>query len=108
MWFEYLYDRVAGPSLVTDALAGQKSVWNTAASKKALSDIAQLVNAGAFGPSKSWDSVNFGSEPSSADLIVNGLSRLRADGLVGLLDDRQRMARPRPAPRRPTAPARRS
>ena len=36
MWFEYLYDRVAGPSLVTDALAGQKAVWNTAASKKAL------------------------------------------------------------------------
>ena len=80
MWFEYLYDRVAGPSLVTDALAGQKAVWNTAASKKALSDIAQLVNAGAFGPSKSWDSVNFGSEPSSADLVVNGVSAFELMG----------------------------
>jgi xylobiose transport system substrate-binding protein len=80
MWFEYLYDRVAGPSLVTDALAGQKAVWNSAASKKALSDIAQLVNAGAFGVSKSWDSVNFGSEPSSADLIVNGVSAFELMG----------------------------
>ncbi|HEX3615175.1 MAG TPA: extracellular solute-binding protein [Solirubrobacteraceae bacterium] len=80
MWFEYLYDRVAGPSLVTDALAGQKAVWNSAASKKALSDIAQLVNAGAFGQSKSWDSVNFGSEPSSADLVVNGVSAFELMG----------------------------
>jgi xylobiose transport system substrate-binding protein len=80
MWFEYLYDRVAGPSLVTDALGGQKTVWKTAASKKALSDISQLVNAGAFGPSKSWDSVNFGSEPSSADLVVNGVSAFELMG----------------------------
>jgi xylobiose transport system substrate-binding protein len=80
MWFEYLYDRVAGPSLVTDALAGRKAQWNTAASKKALSDIAQLVNTGAFGPSKSWDSVNFGSEPSSADLVVNGVSAFELMG----------------------------
>jgi xylobiose transport system substrate-binding protein len=80
MWFEYLYDRVAGPSLVTNALAGQKSVWNTAASKKALSYIAQLINAGAFGQSKSWDSVNFGSEPSSADLVVNGISAFELMG----------------------------
>ncbi len=80
MWFEYLYDRVAGPSLVTDALAGQKSVWNTAASKKALSDIGQLIKAGAFGQSKSWDSVNFGSEPSSADLVVNGISAFELMG----------------------------
>ena len=80
MWFEYLYDRVAGPSLVTDALAGQKSLWGSAASKKALGDIAKLVNAGAFGPSKSWDSVNFGSEPSSADLVVNGVSAFELMG----------------------------
>jgi xylobiose transport system substrate-binding protein len=80
MWFEYLYDRVAGPSLVTDALAGQKAVWNSGASKKALSDIAQLINAGAFGQSKSWDSVNFGSEPSSADLVVNGISAFELMG----------------------------
>jgi xylobiose transport system substrate-binding protein len=80
MWFEYLYDRVAGPSLVTNALAGQKAEWNTAASKQALSDIAKLVNAGAFGVSKSWDSVNFGSEPSSADLIVNGVSAFELMG----------------------------
>jgi xylobiose transport system substrate-binding protein len=80
MWFEYLYDRVAGPSLVTNALAGQKSLWASAASKKALGDIAQLVKTGAFGPSKSWDSVNFGSEPSSADLVVNGVSAFELMG----------------------------
>ena len=71
MWFEYLYDRVAGPSLVTNALAGQSSLWSTPASNKALADLAQLINAGGFGPSKSWDSVYF-TKNQTAQLMVSG------------------------------------
>lgn len=71
MWFEYLYDRVAGPSFVTDALAGKSSLWSTAASNKALADLAQLINAGGFGPSKSWDSVYF-TKNQTAQLMVSG------------------------------------
>ncbi len=71
MWFEYLYDRVAGPSLITDALAGKSSLWKTAASNKALADLAQLINAGGFGPSKSWDSVYF-TKNQTAQLMIGG------------------------------------
>ncbi len=73
MWFEYLYDRVAGPSVVTDGLAGQKTVWNTGASKAALGDIKDLINAGAFGPSKSWDSVKF-TAGQTAQMMVSGIA----------------------------------
>jgi xylobiose transport system substrate-binding protein len=71
MWFEYLYDRVAGPGFVTDAIAGNSSLWKTADSDKALSYIAQLVNAGAFGPSKSWDSVYF-TKNQTAQMMIAG------------------------------------
>jgi xylobiose transport system substrate-binding protein len=71
MWFEYLYDRVAGPGLVTNAIAGNSSLWKTPASSKALSYIAQLINAGGFGPSKSWDSVYF-TKNQTAQLMVSG------------------------------------
>ena len=71
MWFEYLYDRVAGPSLVTNALAGQSSLWSTPASNKALADLAQLINAGGFGPAKSWDSVYF-TKNQTAQLMISG------------------------------------
>jgi xylobiose transport system substrate-binding protein len=71
MWFEYLYDRVAGPGLVTNAIAGNSSLWHTPASSKALSYIAQLINAGGFGPSKSWDSVYF-TKNQTAQLLVGG------------------------------------
>jgi xylobiose transport system substrate-binding protein len=79
MWFEYLYDRVAGPSVVTDGLAGHKTVWNTAASKAALSHITQLINAGAFGPAKSWDSVKF-TAGQTAQMMVSGISAFELMG----------------------------
>jgi xylobiose transport system substrate-binding protein len=71
MWFEYLYDRVAGPSFVTDALAGKSSLWSTAASNTALADLAHLINVGGFGPSKSWDSVYF-TKNQTAQLMISG------------------------------------
>ena len=79
MWYEYLYDRVAGPSLVTSALGGNKSVWNSAASKKALGDIKTLVNSGAFGPSKSWDSVKF-TQNQTAQMMVGGVAAFELMG----------------------------
>ncbi|HVV57622.1 MAG TPA: extracellular solute-binding protein [Gaiellaceae bacterium] len=71
MWFEYAYDRVAGPSLVTDALNGKSSVWKTPGSTKALGYLKQLIDAGAFGPSKSWDSVYF-TKNQTAQMLIGG------------------------------------
>lgn len=71
MWFEYLYDRVAGPGFITAALNGKSSLWHTPASNKALSYIAQLVNSGAFGPSKSWDSIFF-TKNQTAQMMIGG------------------------------------
>jgi xylobiose transport system substrate-binding protein len=71
MWFEYAYDRAAGPSLVTDALNGNSSVWKTAASGKALGYLKQLIDSGAFGPSKSWDSVYF-TKNQTAQMLIGG------------------------------------
>lgn len=79
MWYEYLYDRVAGPSVVTDGLAGQKTVWNSAGSKAALAEIKQLINAGAFGPDKSWDSVKF-TAGQTAQMMVSGISAFELMG----------------------------
>ena len=79
MWFEYVYDRIAGPSLVTDGLAGNRKVWASAASRKALAYIKQLVQSGAFGPAKSWDSVKFTSG-QTAQMMVNGISAFELMG----------------------------
>jgi len=77
MWFEYIYDRVAGPELFQKALSGDDSAWASDDSKKALSYIKQLVDAGAFGTK--FDSVKF-TDPGG-----QGQGGLRADGLVGVL-----------------------
>lgn len=71
MWFEYLYDRVAGPGLVTGALNGKSSLWKTAASDQALAHLSQLIKSGAFGPSKSWDSVFF-TKNQTAQMLISG------------------------------------
>ncbi|MCA1220606.1 extracellular solute-binding protein [Streptomyces sp. 8L] len=69
MWFEYLYDRVAGPGLFEKAASGDKSAWASPDSKKALSMMRQLVDAGAFG--KNFDSVKF-TGGGSAQLLASG------------------------------------
>ncbi len=80
MWFEYLYDRVAGPSVVTDGLAGQKTVWNTAASKQALGDIKQLINAGAFGPVQELGFGEVHAGHQTAQMMVAGISAFELMG----------------------------
>jgi xylobiose transport system substrate-binding protein len=69
MWFEYLYDRVAGPDLFKKGLAGDKSVWASEDSKKALGMLRQLTDAGAFGTN--FDSVKF-TDGGSAALLAKG------------------------------------
>ncbi|WP_299527868.1 ABC transporter substrate-binding protein [uncultured Streptomyces sp.] len=69
MWFEYLYDRVAGPELFQKALDGDKAAWESADSKKALSMIRELVGAGAFGTN--FDSVKF-TDGGSPALLSSG------------------------------------
>ncbi|MFG2929268.1 ABC transporter substrate-binding protein [Streptomyces achromogenes] len=69
MWFEYLYDRVAGPGLFQKALGGDKDAWASADSKKALGMIKELVDAGAFG--KNYDSVKY-TNGSSPALVAQG------------------------------------
>ncbi|MGW2937864.1 ABC transporter substrate-binding protein [Streptomyces sp. NPDC001156] len=69
MWFEYVYDRVAGPELFQKALGGDKSAWESADSKKALSMLKQLGDAGAFGTN--FDSVKYTNGASPA-LVARG------------------------------------
>jgi xylobiose transport system substrate-binding protein len=69
MWFEYLYDRVAGPDLFRQDLAGDKAGWESADSKKALGMLKQLIDAGAFG--RNFDSVKF-TDGGSPALLAKG------------------------------------
>lgn len=69
MWFEYAYDRVAGPGLFQKALSGDKSAWDTPESRKALAMLKQLVDAGAFGTN--YDSVKF-TDGGSPALLATG------------------------------------
>ncbi|MFC9324916.1 ABC transporter substrate-binding protein [Kitasatospora sp. NPDC057015] len=75
MWFEYLYDRVAGPGSATGAglfqkaLGGDKGAWANEDSKRALGMLKQLVDAGAFGTA--FDSVKF-TDGGSPALLATG------------------------------------
>ncbi|CAL9359433.1 ABC transporter substrate-binding protein [Streptomyces sp. enrichment culture] len=69
MWFQYLYDRIAGPELFAKAVGGDKSAWESADSKKALDMIKQLVDSGAFG--KNYDSVKY-TNGGSVQLVASG------------------------------------
>ncbi|WP_399084613.1 ABC transporter substrate-binding protein [Streptomyces sp. BBFR2] len=69
MWFQYVYDRVAGPGLFEKAAKGDKDVWASADSKKALGMLKELIDAGAFGTN--YDSVKF-TDGGSPALLANG------------------------------------
>ncbi len=69
MWFEYVYDRVAGPELFRKALDGDKDAWASADSKRALGMLQELVDTGAFG--KNYDSVKYTNGASPA-LVAQG------------------------------------
>ncbi|MFJ9519915.1 ABC transporter substrate-binding protein [Kitasatospora sp. NPDC101801] len=69
MWFEYLYDRVAGPGLFRKAVNGDPSAWASEDSRKALTTLRELVDAGAFG--SNFDSVKF-TDGGSPALVAKG------------------------------------
>ncbi|MFG3224784.1 ABC transporter substrate-binding protein [Kitasatospora sp. NPDC048194] len=69
MWFEYLYDRIAGPGLFQRARGGDKEAWASEDSRKALAALRQLVDAGAFG--SNFDSVKF-TDGGSPALVAKG------------------------------------
>lgn len=71
IWFQYLYARELGNDQVAKGLAGDKSVWESSGSKKALSDLSDLIKSGAFG--SSFQSVTYGADGSAA-LLRTGKS----------------------------------
>ncbi|MEU9853669.1 extracellular solute-binding protein [Streptomyces sp. NPDC047974] len=69
MWFQYVYDRVAGPEHFAKAVKGDKDVWASADSRKALGMLKELIDAGAFGTN--YDSVKF-TDGGSPALLATG------------------------------------
>ncbi|MFI0900931.1 ABC transporter substrate-binding protein [Streptomyces sp. NPDC020983] len=69
MWYEYMYDRMAGPGLFDKALGGDKSAWDTPESRAALAKLKQLIDAGAFGTN--YDSVKY-TDGGSVALVAQG------------------------------------
>ncbi|MEU8694048.1 extracellular solute-binding protein, partial [Streptomyces sp. NPDC048665] len=69
MWFEYVFDRLAGPDLFRKALAGDKTAWASPDSQRALGMLKQLTDAGAFG--SNFDSVKF-TDGGSPALLAKG------------------------------------
>ncbi|MFF0415444.1 extracellular solute-binding protein [Kitasatospora sp. NPDC004745] len=69
MWFEYVFDRVAGPELFQKALSGDRRAWESEDAGKALGMLKQLVDAGAFG--SNFDSVKF-TDGGSPALLAKG------------------------------------
>ncbi len=69
MWFEYVFDRVAGPGLFQKAVGGDPSAWSSPEATKALGLLKQLIDAGAFG--STFDSVKF-TDGGSPALLAKG------------------------------------
>lgn len=69
MWYQYAFDRVAGPELFEKALAGDTDVWDSAESHEALDKLSELIDAGAFGTN--FDSVKF-TDGGSPALLRTG------------------------------------
>lgn len=69
MWYQYVYDRVAGPELFASALDGDTEVWESDDSREALGMLKDLIDAGAFGTN--FDSVKF-TDGGSPALLRSG------------------------------------
>jgi len=69
MWFEYLYDRIAGPDVLKKAVGGDKDAWASPDSKAALNKLKELVDTGAFGTN--YDSVKY-TDGGSPALVARG------------------------------------
>lgn len=69
MWYEYVYDRIAGPGLFQSAIEGDTSVWDSPESRESLAKLKELIDAGAFGTN--FDSVKF-TDGGSPTLLRTG------------------------------------
>jgi raffinose/stachyose/melibiose transport system substrate-binding protein len=77
MYLEYLTDRIGGPGVATAIQDGTAGAWNNPAVVKALTDIQQLVKAGAF--QKGYDSLHYSGGGSDA-LVYSGKAAIQLMG----------------------------
>jgi raffinose/stachyose/melibiose transport system substrate-binding protein len=77
MYLEYLTDRIGGPSVAQALQANAKGAWSNPAVTQALSDIQQLVKAGAF--QNGFDSLKFSGGGSDA-LVYSGKAAMQLMG----------------------------
>jgi len=77
MYLEYLTDRIGGPAAFDAIEAGKAGAWSNPAVIQALTDIQQLVRAGAF--QKGYDSLKFSGGGSDA-LVYSGKAAMQLMG----------------------------
>jgi xylobiose transport system substrate-binding protein len=69
MWYQYVFAQEIGNDAVAKGLAGDRDVWSSDGSRKALGLLKDLIDTGAFG--KNFASVTYGSDGSAALLRAN-------------------------------------
>lgn len=77
MWEEYLVDRIGGPQVFNDIVAGKPNAWSNPAVIKANQMIQQLVDAGGFEPGFNSVGQNDGS---STALLYTGKAAMELMG----------------------------
>jgi raffinose/stachyose/melibiose transport system substrate-binding protein len=77
MYLEYLTDRIGGPSVAQALQANSPGAWSNPAVTKALTDIQQLVKAGAF--QNGFDSLHYSGGGSDA-LVYSGKAAMQLMG----------------------------
>jgi len=77
MYLEYLTDRIGGPSVAKALQANTAGGWSNPAVTQALTDIQQLVKAGAF--QSGYDSLHFSGGGSDA-LVYSGKAAMQLMG----------------------------
>jgi raffinose/stachyose/melibiose transport system substrate-binding protein len=77
MYLEYLTDRIGGPAAFDAIQAGKAGAWSNPAVIQALTDIQQLVRAGAF--QNGYDSLKFSGGGSDA-LVYSGKAAIQLMG----------------------------
>jgi raffinose/stachyose/melibiose transport system substrate-binding protein len=77
MYLEYLTDRIGGPTVAQDLEANKPNGWSNPAVTQALTDIQDLVRAGAF--ETGYDSVHYSGSGSDA-LVYSGKAAMQLMG----------------------------
>lgn len=74
MWLEYLVDRIGGPEVFANIVAGKKDAWSDPAVLEAAEKIKQLVDAGGF--AKGFASVSADTGQAEAQLYTGKAAML--------------------------------